>query len=656
MEMSKIEGLYKIISSFGESLSEVGSNIITHFIVPLTEVGNAVGKLKDNVSSSMLKSSSVTNQATRDMSKDFNQLENDINLLSKTGNIDLLKNINSDIESIIDPLKQVSTSLVTLYDKSNFVVKKINDSSKIFKKFGNTINKTFTNIGDSKAFKKIKDSFDSMIIKSKDAMDGIKSKLNPLFQKMSDNFYKSIDGIKSRLNPLFAKIPDNLYKTMDGIKSKLNPLFAKISDNIYKTMDGIKSKLNPLFQKISNNFHKISGGIFSGLKSILGVGLKMIAPAAIIGILLLGLGVAQQKMGTQLNQLIGMITKKGPLLIHKFTGGLISQIPNLINTGTTLLMKLIKALTANIPSLISAAAAIITSLVNGVAKNAPRLIPVVLSLIQTILISIINNLPKIIMAGLNLLMALVQGISQNTNKIVNTITQVIIRMITVISQNVPVIISTGIKILTALITGIVKAIPQLIAALPQIYKAIVNSLRSMSWKDIGINIIKGIGAGIAAVAPELAKNVINAAKSALKGVKNFLGIHSPSTKFKEEIGAFIPAGIAAGIDDNGDMVNSSLNELSKNLKFNTDLKTTLNANTNLGAIKGTSYLSNDLINLKKSIVSSENNEGSDLLETLKSILELIKIIANSPAKFDVNGKTLWESLSPYAALAAAGRR
>lgn len=479
-------------------------------------------------------------------------------------------------------------------------------------------------------------------------------KLNPKIKELGGNFIWMTEKVR---------YGSNLSPIIDSMGSKASGAFSKISGLIPANVKGIFSKVSKAvgveIPKLTAVFGDLGGKTFSGLKTIVGIGLKMIAPAALIGVLLLGLGVAQQKMGLQLDNVIANITLKGPQLIQNFTNGLLTKIPSLITTGTTLLMNLINALTANAPSLITAAVAIITSLVNGVTNNIPRLIPVVLKLIQTILISIIDNLPKLVMAGLNLLLSLAQGMSKNTDKIVNTITTILIRLIKVIAQHLPEIISAGIKILVALIQGISEAIPQLIAALPKIFSAIVNGLKKMDWKSIGINIIKGIAEGVAAMATGLAKSVINAAKGALSAVKSFLGIHSPSTKFKDEIGSFIPAGIAAGIDDNGDVVNSSLDDLSKNMKFNTDLQTTLNATANLGSVKTTDKLSGSLVNTNKPVNSTnvdKVNEGNELTEILKVILEWIKIIANTPSEFNIDGKPLWESISPYAALASAGRR
>jgi phage-related protein len=390
---------------------------------------------------------------------------------------------------------------------------------------------------------------------AKNAIGVFTTKLNPLGQL-----------IGSRLTPVTG-VFNNLSNGFTGFLGRVGGIIPDFLTNIFARITGVLGTLG--------------GTAITGLSNIIGIAMKLIAPAAVIGLLLIGLGLAQQQLGTQLDLTIANITAKAPTVINNFISGLVSKIPDLMKTGSDLLMKILEAIIASAPALINGAVALITSLVNGVTQNLPRLIPMVLQLIETILIAIVNNLPQIIMAGLNLLVALVQGISNNTDKIVNTITNIIIKLVQVIAQNLPQLIEAGIKILVALIQGLSRAIPQLIASLPQIFSAIWNGLKGMDWGSIGRNIIDGIIQGVKAMASGLANSVKNVASGALSAVKSFLGIHSPSRKFRDEIGQYIPQGIAVGISEHGDVINDQLKQLSDDMKFDTDLNTRINASSNL---------------------------------------------------------------------------
>lgn len=356
-------------------------------------------------------------------------------------------------------------------------------------------------------------------------------------------------AVKEKLSPLSNLIKSKLRPIGNIITSTFNkmPIGLQVA---FDKMGGVVTKTIPgLAPKIGSAFSSVGGTVVKGLSNIVSIGLRMVAPAALIGVLLLGLGVAEKQMGIQLDKIIADITQKGPQLIQSFTAGLLSKLPDLINAGATLLMNFINALTANAPAIITAAVAIITALVNGMTANISRLIPVVLQLIQTIIVTIVNNLPKIIMAGVKIIVALVQGISDNITQIVDVIVKVVTEIINVLAQNAPLLIQAGIQILVAIIQGLSKAIPQLVAALPQIVKAIWDGLKNVDWGSLGMAIIQGIGEGIKAAAGGLWNTVKGIGQDLLTGFKAMFGIHSPSTVFRDEVGKNISLGIAEGISD-----------------------------------------------------------------------------------------------------------
>ena len=65
--------------------------------------------------------------------------------------------------------------------------------------------------------------------------------------------------------------------------------------------------------------------------------------------------------------------------------------------------------------------------------------------------------------------------------------------------------------------------------------------------EVGKNIIDGIKNGITDTASRIADAAREAAEGALNAAKNFLGIHSPSRKFRDEVGVQITEGMALGI-------------------------------------------------------------------------------------------------------------
>ena len=80
--------------------------------------------------------------------------------------------------------------------------------------------------------------------------------------------------------------------------------------------------------------------------------------------------------------------------------------------------------------------------------------------------------------------------------------------------------------------------------------------------EIGSNIISGMWNGISGGWSWLKDKVSGLASSLYESAKEALGIHSPSKVFADEVGKWIPAGIAVGIDKNAKTALNSVKDLA----------------------------------------------------------------------------------------------
>lgn len=77
----------------------------------------------------------------------------------------------------------------------------------------------------------------------------------------------------------------------------------------------------------------------------------------------------------------------------------------------------------------------------------------------------------------------------------------------------------------------------------------IRQIFNMDWGAIGRNVIQGIANGIRNGIDAVRNAARDAANSALQAAKNFLGIHSPSERFRAEVGVMMGAGIEEGFVD-----------------------------------------------------------------------------------------------------------
>ena len=95
---------------------------------------------------------------------------------------------------------------------------------------------------------------------------------------------------------------------------------------------------------------------------------------------------------------------------------------------------------------------------------------------------------------------------------------------------------------------------------------LVNAVSSVvdKMKAIGSSIVEGIWSGISSGWSWLTDKVSSLASGLFEAAKKVLKINSPSKLFADEVGKWIPAGIAVGIDKNAKTALNSVKELAMN--------------------------------------------------------------------------------------------
>lgn len=168
--------------------------------------------------------------------------------------------------------------------------------------------------------------------------------------------------------------------------------------------------------------------------------------------------------------------------------------------------------------------------------------------------------------------------------------------IQVIIDNLPQIVEMGIQLILKFIVGILDALPDLLAKVPEIIGTVVQGLAS-AWPDIveaGKNIVEGIWEGIKNAKDWLFDKISGWVGSVVDWIKDCFDINSPSKVMADEVGKYLPMGIAKGIDDNAYLVSDAMAELANNT---TTLATAdVMANVRMNSLSGN--LANDGSNLK----------------------------------------------------------
>lgn len=229
------------------------------------------------------------------------------------------------------------------------------------------------------------------------------------------------------------------------------------------------------------------------------------------------------------------------------------------------------------PAILAAFVTIISSLVDAVVTLTPKIVEAVFTLLSKLQDTLLKHVPKLTDTGLQLLVGFLQGIAKNIGKVVTAGTDVVVGYIRGVANNLPRVIQAGIDLIISFVNGLADGIR--------------NNSDRMS--DAGMNLasaiiegmVKGLGKGLGRVKDA----AVGVAKSALDSAMNFLGAHSPATKFID-LGEFSVMGFAIGLTHllskvstsaKGvgktalDTLGGSMSDMSDILSSNMDLQPTI---------------------------------------------------------------------------------
>ena len=282
-------------------------------------------------------------------------------------------------------------------------------------------------------------------------------------------------------------------------------------------------------------------------------------------------------------------------------------INKLTETFLNGIMTMVNSLLENLPTFLQMGINILLSLIQGIVESIPDLIPAIIQCVQTMLSTLISFLPDLIIAGLDLLLALVFGIVDNINELIDAVLYLTGELIATLLRPdiLTKLIMAGIELIMALIVGLIKAIPDIIMAIPKIIAAIVNAFRNTNLAKIGKDILKGILDGFTNVGNLVLNAVKKVGNSMMGAIKKFFKIGSPSKLMRDDVGQWLPKGIAVGIDANTDSALDSIDDM--NDKIFDKMSNAVNFETGKMSFSGTSGSVSQILSANSQFTGNINN-------------------------------------------------
>ena len=236
------------------------------------------------------------------------------------------------------------------------------------------------------------------------------------------------------------------------------------------------------------------------------------------------------------------------------------MLPMLVPLAVDVALQLVDALLDNLPVLVDAGIQFIIALAEGLINALPTLIEKVPEIINKFWDEFDQNGWKLVKAGVTLIVKLGEGIIQSVPVIIDNIGSILSAIVkTILHLD---ILSLGRNLIKSMASGIKGSVNAIIDAIKAILHNITHPFDEVSWSSIGKNAIDGIKNGIVGAAKGLADAAKGAVENAFNGIKNFLGIHSPSRLMRDVIGKNMVAGIEVGFDmESDDLQKQAVNTI-----------------------------------------------------------------------------------------------
>lgn len=367
---------------------------------------------------------------------------------------------------------------------------------------------------------------------------------------MLDNLKLGYGGTKSEMERLLADA-----QKLTGVKYDISNL-----SDVYEAIHVIQDEIGITGATAAEAATTLTGS-FNSMKAAFTDVMGNIALGMDIGPSLNALAVTSVTfLVDNLLPAIWNIVTALPGALFTFIGALIPE--NMMGLVTNIVTNFSLFITTQLPVLVSNGTQMIAEFTNGFLAGLPGFFDVVSELLTVLLTSILTTAPQLLDSGVTLIGELANGFVSNLPALVSAAVSLLMNVISTIGAHGPQLLQQGIELIGKLAAGLISAIPTAVAAIPEIITNIVQSFVSFDWLGVGGDIVKGIANGIINGAGAIVTAAKDAALGAFRSAKKALGIASPSKVMRDEVGKWIPAGMAVGIRRNTGVVDNAMATLA----------------------------------------------------------------------------------------------
>lgn len=367
-------------------------------------------------------------------------------------------------------------------------------------------------------------------------------------------------AMRDRVHELGGVMSDEAVKNSAAFQDSLQDLQTSFTG----VKNSVMSEMLPSFTSVMDGLASLVVGE-EGAKEKITAGIEGIVS---------NISEAMPRLVEGFSTLAEALLEVAPELITTLAQGILDAIPELLPTLVEVVGQIGSNLIELLPQLVEVGLQVIVELANGIAESLPELIPTIVDTMLTIVDTLIENIDMLIDAAIAIIVGLAEGLVEALPQLIERLPEIIVAIVEGLVENAPKLLEAAVQIIVALATGLIESLPELIAHLPEIIVAIVNGIINLAGDmvEAGKALVEGIWKGIKENWDSIVSNVKELGGKLVDSVKGFFKIGSPSKLFADEVGQWIPEGVAVGIEANADSVNGAVDDMVKGAMVDPDVE------------------------------------------------------------------------------------
>lgn len=396
-------------------------------------------------------------------------------------------------------------------------------------------------------------AFEDSLTKLKGTITGVK---NALMSQLLPGLTAITDG--------FSELVSGNDEGADMIKSGIENVIETVTDMIPQVVSLLSVIGEAILEEAPSVLESLSSGIIELLPEALDFALNDVLPNLVSSVLSIA------------GQLLTSLSEALPDLMISLAESFSAIVTDLFSeeniTGfVQLLLDFIKNALAGIgealPIILEAIKNVVLNLIDALPEIFSMILGTIPDLIDNISLIIKNGLPVLVQGAIELISSICQNLPLILEQLFENLPRILESISSALTDNLPILIQCGIDLAKGLVVNLPKITLGLLKAAPGILLSIAKALLSglSSIVEVGKSIVKGLWEGITGAASWLWDKITGWLRSIWDGIKNFFGIHSPSTKMRDMIGKNLVKGLAEGIVDEGKTAVNAMTALSKDL-------------------------------------------------------------------------------------------